>query len=171
LLRREDPAARDPNRVRRLRRRGRRARHAGLGRPAAAADRRAEGGAGALSRRAAAIRRRMMPSPGALDGMAAMEQTASRALLPAWSDCRASFIGWGAYMGVLVVYCVLYTAIVEAAPVDLADSAVWPVREWGIWLALTPLVCAGLRALHEAAAARRRVAWRYGALCAAALGA
>lgn len=100
-----------------------------------------------------------------------MEQTASRALLPAWSDCRASFIGWGAYMGVLVVYCVLYTAIVEAAPVDLADSAVWPVREWGIWLALTPLVCAGLRALHEAAAARRRVAWRYGALCAAALGA
>ena len=98
-----------------------------------------------------------------------MAQTAGAALMPAWNDCRRSFIGWGAYMGLIAVYCVLHTAIVESAPVDLADSAAWPLREWGMWLLLTPLLWAGFRRAQAKAGVSRSAAWRHGALCAAAL--
>jgi len=93
--------------------------------------------------------------------MFAMQQTAGRMSSTLWSDCRASLVGWGAYIGVVVGYCALYTIFVEAAQVDLMQAAAWPLREWGGWLALTPLVCAGLRALHAASPGRRAMACRY----------
>lgn len=64
------------------------------------------------------------------------------------TDCKTAFIGWGAYMSYLAIYCLLYTGVVESAPIELAESFIWVLREWGIWLVLTPLVFTALRALH-----------------------
>ncbi len=100
-----------------------------------------------------------------------MQHTASRAMFPEWADCRSAVVGWGTYMALVAVYCVFHTVIVRAAPVDLADSALWPLREWGVWLLLTPLLCAGLRAAQAAAPDRRAAGWRCTALCAAVLAA
>lgn len=69
-------------------------------------------------------------------------------LFSARTDYKASLIGWGAYMGYLAIYCLLYTGIVESAPIDLVESFVWVLREWGIWLVLTPAIVAVLRKLH-----------------------
>lgn len=99
-----------------------------------------------------------------------MQQIANRMFSPRWADCRAALIGWGACMGLLAGYCALYTAYVQAAPVDLADAALWPVREWGTWLVLGPLVCAALRALHASAPGRPALARGYVVLCTTALG-
>lgn len=76
--------------------------------------------------------------------------TQQLATLPA-RELRLSFIGWGGYMGFLIVYCLAHQAYVALAPVDLADSLLWTLREWGIWLGLTPVIST---ALHH----RRRLA-------------
>src|SRR5690606_38994407 len=52
-------------------------------------------------------------------------------------------------------YCLLYTGVVESAPIELAESFIWVVREWGIWLVLTPLVFTALRALHTSTSVRK----------------
>lgn len=78
-----------------------------------------------------------------------MLQTAIHGFSLEWADFKASFIGWGAYMSYLAIYCLFYTGVVDSAPIELAESFIWVLREWGIWLVLTPLVCAALRALHS----------------------
>lgn len=100
-----------------------------------------------------------------------MRPTAARALFPAWADCTGAVVGWGTYMALVAVYCVLHTAIVQVAPVDLSNSVVWPVREWGMWLLLTPPLCAGLRAVRAATPDRATAACRYAMLCAVVLAA
>src|SRR5690606_25329265 len=84
-----------------------------------------------------------------------MLQTAIPGLSIDRTDCKASFIGWGAYMSYLAIYCLLYTGVVESAPIELAESFIWVVREWGIWLVLTPLVFTALRALHTSTSVRK----------------
>lgn len=66
-------------------------------------------------------------------------------------EWRLSLLGWGAYMGFLIVYCLAHQAYVALVPVDIADSLLWTLREWGLWLLLTPAISA---ALHH----RRRLA-------------
>jgi DNA-binding LytR/AlgR family response regulator len=83
-----------------------------------------------------------------------MSQAAISRLFIEPTDCKASFIGWGAYMSYLAIYCLLYTGVVESAPIELAESFVWVLREWGVWLVLTPLVFTALRALNVASAIR-----------------
>lgn len=80
------------------------------------------------------------------------------------TDCKASTIGWGSYMSYLAIYCLLYTGVVESAPIELMESFIWVLREWGIWLVLTPLVFGALRALHTPTSIRSRsgTAWFYG---------
>jgi two-component system LytT family response regulator len=94
--------------------------------------------------------------------------------IPQWairpSDCKTTFIGWGAYMSYLAIYCLLYTGVVESAPIELAASFLWVLREWGIWLMLTPLVCTGLRALHTSTRNYTELARLYLLLSVAALG-
>src|SRR5690606_10359907 len=70
------------------------------------------------------------------------------------TDYKASFIGWGAYMSYMAIYCLLYTGVVESAPIELAESFIWVLREWGIWLVLTPLIFTVLRALHTSTSTR-----------------
>lgn len=94
--------------------------------------------------------------------------------IPQWairpSDCKTTFIGWGAYMSYLAIYCLLYTGVVESAPIELAASFLWVLREWGIWLVLTPLVCTGLRALHTSTRNYTQLARLYVLLSMAVLG-
>ncbi len=80
-----------------------------------------------------------------------MLQTVIPALSIERADCKAAVIGWGVFMSYLVIYCLLYIGVVKSTPVHLAESFVWVLREWGIWLLLTPLICTGLRAAHASA--------------------
>lgn len=59
-------------------------------------------------------------------------------------------------MSYLAIYCLLYTGVVESAPIELTESFMWVLREWGIWLVLTPLVFTALRALHAPTPTRIR---------------
>src|SRR5690606_24471297 len=86
------------------------------------------------------------------------------------SDCKTAVIGWGTYMSYLAIYCLLYTGVVESAPIELAASFLWVLREWGIWLVLTPLVCTGLRALHTSTRNYTQLARLYVLLSMAVLG-
>ena len=52
-------------------------------------------------------------------------------------------------MSYLAIYCLLYTGVVESAPIELAESFIWVLREWGVWLVLTPLIFTVLRVLNN----------------------
>jgi DNA-binding LytR/AlgR family response regulator len=78
-----------------------------------------------------------------------MLQTTLQGISIERADYKASSIGWGSYMTYLTAYCVLFNGVVESAPIDILESVGWVVREWGIWLVLTPLVCAALREIHS----------------------
>jgi two-component system LytT family response regulator len=91
---------------------------------------------------------------------------------PRWLNLRdvtSALIGWGAYMSYLAVYCLLYTGIVESATIELIAAFVWIVKEWAIWLVLTPLMCAGLRALQGNRKTCRAAMLQYGMLIGGAL--
>lgn len=93
-----------------------------------------------------------------------MLQTAIPRLSIEPTDCKVSFIGWGAYMCYLAIYCLLYTGVVESAPIEFAESFMWVLREWGIWLLLTPLVFTALRTLHAPGSIHKFSATRYALL-------
>src|SRR5690554_6770928 len=61
-------------------------------------------------------------------------------------EWRLSLVGWSTYMGYLTLYCLAHQAYVALVPVDIADSLLWTLREWGLWLLLTPAITA---ALHQ----------------------
>ena len=60
-------------------------------------------------------------------------------------EISASVVGWGGYMVVLSCYCTLYQALLMPTPPDFIGSLVWAVREWILWLLITPLVFKRLR--------------------------
>lgn len=60
-------------------------------------------------------------------------------------EISASVVGWGGYMVVLSCYCTLYQALLMPTPPDFIGSLVWAVREWIVWLLITPLVFKSLR--------------------------
>jgi hypothetical protein len=76
-----------------------------------------------------------------------MGENSSKTAAPAWRELSASFAGWGSYMALLAVYCLLYNGVVRSAPVQLLEGMAWSLREWGMWLLLSPLLCAALRRL------------------------
>ena len=58
-------------------------------------------------------------------------------------------IGWGIFIVYLIVQCIAHQAFVSRVAIDLWDSIAWACREWGIWVALTPLLLRSVRnALH-----------------------
>ena len=60
-------------------------------------------------------------------------------------EISASVVGWGGYMVALSCYCTLYQALLMPTPPDFVGSLVWAVREWIVWLLITPLVFKSLR--------------------------
>ena len=60
-------------------------------------------------------------------------------------EISASVVGWGGYIVALSCYCTLYQALLMPTPPDFMGSLVWAVREWIVWLLITPLVFKSLR--------------------------
>lgn len=60
-------------------------------------------------------------------------------------EIQTSTLGWGLYMAALTVYCMIHQAFVSADGPDLPGSLLWAVREWAIWLVLTPVAFKILR--------------------------
>lgn len=65
-------------------------------------------------------------------------------------EIRASLIGWGLYMAALTCYCMIYQRFVSISTPDLQGSVIWALREWGVWLLITPVALKMLRR-HETA--------------------
>jgi len=61
------------------------------------------------------------------------------------ADLKTSFVGWGAYMALLTVYCTVYEVVVSGHAPDPADSFLWVLREWAVWWFITPAVLKALR--------------------------
>jgi hypothetical protein len=60
-------------------------------------------------------------------------------------EVQTSFIGWGIYMASLVFYCLIHEIVVSTGVLDLQEIIIWPIREWGIWLFITPITFKILR--------------------------
>ncbi len=60
-------------------------------------------------------------------------------------DIKISFLGWGGYMALLLVYCTLYKVIVSDSPPDILGSLTWVLKQWAIWPVLTLAAFALLR--------------------------
>lgn len=98
-----------------------------------------------------------------------MLQTTLQGISIERADLKVSIVGWGSYMTYLTVYCLLYTVVVQSAPFDLVKSIVWVLREWGLWLVLTPLIFAALRAINIRASTAGEVGRLYVLAAAAVL--
>lgn len=71
------------------------------------------------------------------------------ALLPHVQDLKISFLLWGGCMFALASYCMVHQSVVSAKTPDLVGSLTWILREWGIWLVITPLTLMRLRQTHS----------------------
>lgn len=70
-------------------------------------------------------------------------------------DIKISFLGWGAYMLFLMVYCTLYKMVVMSGPADFLASLAWAVKQWAIWPLLTLAAFSFLRRVEDPRAWRR----------------
>lgn len=66
------------------------------------------------------------------------------------SEFAPVLIGWGVFMTYLVVQCMAHQAFVSRVAVDLWDSIAWTCREWGIWIAITPVLLHSARKAVQA---------------------
>lgn len=55
-------------------------------------------------------------------------------------EVRTALMAWGLYLIGMTVYCMVYQAVISASTPDLFGSLVLWLREWGIWVVITPLV-------------------------------
>jgi hypothetical protein len=83
-----------------------------------------------------------------------LEQHMSRSVsIPAFigsSYVRPVLLGWSVFILYVTVQCVAHQAFVSQVAVDLWDSITWTFREWGVWIAVTPVLLHFLRrALHS----------------------
>lgn len=69
-------------------------------------------------------------------------------------DIKISFLGWGAYMLFLMVYCTLYKMVVMSGPADFLASLAWAVKQWAIWPLLTLAAFSFLRRVEDPCAWR-----------------
>ena len=53
---------------------------------------------------------------------------------------KLAMTGWAVFFAYLVVQCLAHQAFVARVAVDAWDSVAWTIREWGIWLLLTPVL-------------------------------
>lgn len=67
------------------------------------------------------------------------------ALLQRRQDVKISSLLWGGYMLALTAYCMVHQVVVSSQTPDFSGSLIWILREWGIWLAITPLAFMTLR--------------------------
>jgi hypothetical protein len=66
------------------------------------------------------------------------------------SYVRPVLLGWSVFILYVIVQCVAHQAFVSRVAVDVWDSIEWTFREWGVWIAVTPVLLHFLRrALHS----------------------
>jgi LytTr DNA-binding domain len=68
-------------------------------------------------------------------------------------DVVPALIGWGTFLVFFVLQCLAHQVFVSRVAVDLIDSIIWASREWGIWLAISPIL---LRCVRHAAHAETK---------------
>lgn len=69
-------------------------------------------------------------------------------------DIAVATLLWLACVLFLIVQCLAYRAFVLANSIELVDSAIWALQEWGPWLVLGPLIFGAL-----GLGGRRALAW------------
>jgi hypothetical protein len=79
-------------------------------------------------------------------------------------EVKASCIGWGVYMVALSCYCMVHHVVVSASAPDMPGSVIWAVRDWGIWLLITPVALRSLRQYDSLTIKQRVSLFRSGVL-------
>lgn len=92
------------------------------------------------------------------------------ALLSRAQDIKLSFLLWGAYMVVLTSYCLAYQYFVSSEKPDVLGCFAWILREWGMWMAITPVLFVALRRLRLNAVSIKRQLVSYLRLAALGMG-
>lgn len=102
----------------------------------------------------------------AVNGMSASESIRANAFNgPDQGEIKIALAAWGVFLLGTCVYCLIHQAIVSAVTPDLVRTVTLALREWGIWLVLTPFVFNWLQATGgESALARLRDLWPHALL-------
>lgn len=81
---------------------------------------------------------------------------------PDQGEIKIALTAWSVFLVGTCIYCLVHQAIVSAATPDLARTVTLALREWGIWLVLTPFVFNRLRmSVSESSATRLRSQWPF----------
>ena len=78
-----------------------------------------------------------------------------------------SIVGWMLFLAGASVYCLVYNQLVLVSPSSFMNSFLWSLREYAVWLVITPVLFSGLRRIHNQTTPR--VVQGYSALAGTAL--
>lgn len=78
-----------------------------------------------------------------------------------------SMVGWMLFLAGASLYCLLYNQLVLVTPSSFMNSFVWSLREYAVWLVITPALYSGLRQIHTQTTPH--IVQRYSLLMGAAL--
>ncbi|WP_343815839.1 LytTR family DNA-binding domain-containing protein [Colwellia asteriadis] len=62
---------------------------------------------------------------------------------------KNTYIGWAAYFIIFNIYCIFWRQYLFTEQYDFVDSLTWWLKEWGMWLAYTPLTISSLAWLKQ----------------------
>lgn len=66
------------------------------------------------------------------------------------NELHLSTLAWCSFMLIAICYCSLLYTFVAPAPINLIENALWVVREWALWIIISPLIFKALkRLLHQ----------------------
>ncbi len=68
--------------------------------------------------------------------------------LPFIREIRITLFGWSLFLTASIFYCSAYQIFIEHGSISPSGSVHWALREWGLWMALTPCLLAALRKLN-----------------------
>jgi two-component system LytT family response regulator len=60
-----------------------------------------------------------------------------------------SMAGWILFLTGAALYCLVYNQLVLVSPTSFMNSFLWSLREYAVWLAITPVLFSGLRRIHS----------------------
>jgi hypothetical protein len=65
------------------------------------------------------------------------------------AEIKTALVAWGIYFAGTCTYCLFHQAIVSSTTPDVARTLTLALREWGIWIVLTPFVFKRLTAVEN----------------------
>jgi two-component system LytT family response regulator len=77
------------------------------------------------------------------------------------AEIKTALIAWGIYLAGTCTYCLFHQAIVSSVTPDVVKTVALALREWGIWIVLTPFVFKRLTASEseDRAGSSKRLAY------------